>query len=155
MRIDYMTLGREPTNALLRIERHLRESGLDSKILTLVKLRVSYINGCAYCVDMHTKDARAEGESEQRLYAVPVFRETPFYTPRERAALSYAEALTKLPSAELHAGAVDELKSHFSEREIVDLTFAIVAINAWNRLSIALGAEVGSYVVGAHRSLRE
>lgn len=150
-RIDYRTLGKEPTQALLRIERYVRESGLDKKLLAVIKLRASYINGCAYCVDMHTKDARAEGESEQRLYAIPVWRETPFFSPRERAALAYTEVVTNLPSHSGEEADLTELEKHFSKQEIVDLTFALVAINSWNRLATMLGAEVGSYVVGQHR----
>ena len=150
-RIDYAALGREPLQALYRLERYVRESGLDARLISLLKLRASYINGCAYCVDMHTKDARAEGESEQRLYAVPVWRETPFYTARERAALAYAEAVTNLPARGVADTDIDSLREHFSEREIVDITFVLVAINAWNRLAVSLGSDVGSYSVGQHR----
>ena len=149
-RIDYVTLGREPIQALYRLERYVRECGLEKKLIGLVKVRASYINGCAYCVDMHIKDARAEGESDQRLYSVPIWRETPYYTPRERAALAYAEAVTNLPS-QTHEAAREELTKHLSEQEIVDLTFVLVAINSWNRLATVLGSDVGSYVVGQHR----
>lgn len=148
--IDYMTLGREPIQALYRLERYVRECGLEKKLVELVKLRASYINGCAHCIDMHTKDARAEGESEQRLYAVPVWRDTPYFSPRERAALAYAESVTNLP-LHAHASDLEELKKHFSEQEIVNLTFVLVAINSWNRLATVLGSEVGNYVVGQYR----
>jgi alkylhydroperoxidase family enzyme len=103
------------------------------------------MNGCAYCVDMHTKEARAAGETEQRLYAVPVWRETPFFTPRERAALAYTEAVTEIG----HGAVSDELfasvRGQFSEAELVNLTMAVIAINAWNRLAVTFQAEVGSY----------
>jgi AhpD family alkylhydroperoxidase len=150
--IDYATLGREPLQALYRLERYVRESGLDHKLVSLLKLRASYINGCANCVDMHTKDARAEGESEQRLYAVPVWRDTPFFTPRERAALAYAEAVTNLPARGVDDADIEALREHFSDREILDITFALVAINSWNRLAVSLGADVGSYTVGQYRN---
>jgi AhpD family alkylhydroperoxidase len=109
-----------------------------------VKLRASQLNGCAYCLDMHSKDARAEGETEQRIYVLSAWREAPFYTERERAALAWTEAVTLIPD-----GISDELstavREHFSEKELVDLTMEIVTINGWNRIAIALGADVGSY----------
>jgi alkylhydroperoxidase family enzyme len=108
------------------------------------------MNGCAYCVDMHTKEARAAGETEQRLYAVPVWRETPFYTPRERAALAWTEAVTELGREGVPEKLFDEVSTQFTEREMVDLTMAVVAINAWNRLAVSLGAEVGSYRIGGY-----
>jgi AhpD family alkylhydroperoxidase len=131
--------------AMLALEGYARSKGLPASLLHLVRLRASYLNGCAYCVDMHTKEARAEGETEQRLYAVPVWRETPFFTPRERAVLAWTETVTEIG----RAGVPDELyeatRVHFSEEEIIWLTMAIVSINGWNRLSIAFRAEVGSY----------
>ena len=151
-RIDYAKLAREPYQGLLRLESYIRECGLDEKIVSLVKLRASYINGCAACVDMHTKDARAASETEQRLYGVSVWRETPYYTPRERAALAYAETVTNLPSQKVTEADLDALRVHFSEKEIVDLTFVLVAINSWNRLVTSLGAEVGGYVAGSKPS---
>jgi AhpD family alkylhydroperoxidase len=131
-------------------ESYTRQSGLEKPLLELVKMRASYINGCAYCIDMHSKDARHAGETEQRLYAVPVWRETPFFTPRERAALAWTEAVTEI----YKGGVSDELfalaREHFTERELVDLTMAVVAINSWNRLAITFHAPVGTYVPGAH-----
>src|SRR5256885_4339957 len=118
--------------AVSGLEEYLRQSELERSLIELVKLRASYMNGCAYCVDMHTKEARAAGETEQRLYAVPVWRETPFFTPRERAALAWTEAVTEIG----HGGVSDELyssaRAHFSEAELVNLTMAVIAINAWN-----------------------
>ena len=132
------------------LESYMRQSSLEKPLIELVKMRASYINGCAYCIDMHSKDARHAGETEQRLYAVPVWRETPFYTPRERAALAWTEAVTEI----FKGGVSDELfalaREHFTERELVDLTMAVVAINGWNRLAITFHAPVGTYVPGAH-----
>ena len=114
-------------------------------MLELVKLRASQLNGCAYCLDMHSKDARAAGETEQRIYLLSAWREAPFYTPRERAALAWTEAVTQI------AAGVDEalqasVRAEFNDKELVGLTLAVIAINGWNRLAIALGAAVGSYV---------
>ncbi len=128
------------------LEDYVRSSDLEPSLIELVKLRASQINGCAYCIDMHTKDARAEGETEQRLYELSAWREAPFYSDRERAALAWTEALTLIADE----GVDDELyqlaRQQFSEKEIVDLTMAVIAINGWNRLSISLRyPEVGSY----------
>jgi AhpD family alkylhydroperoxidase len=127
------------------LEKYVRESGLEKALLELVRLRASQMNGCAYCIDMHTKDARAEGESEQRLYGLTAWRETPFYNDRERAALEWTEAVTAIGEA----GVPDELYSatskHFTETELVNLTMAVVAINGWNRLAISFRAVPGSY----------
>jgi AhpD family alkylhydroperoxidase len=116
--------------------------------LELVKIRASYMNGCAYCIDMHTKDARAAGETEQRIYAVPVWRETPFFTPRERAALAWAEAVTDIGKAGVPDELYAEARREFTEAELVDLTMALVTINGWNRLAIPFRAEVGTYQPG-------
>jgi AhpD family alkylhydroperoxidase len=131
--------------AMLALEQFVRECGLEHSLLELVKLRASYMNGCAYCVDMHTKDARADGETEQRLYAVPVWRETPFYTPRERAALAWTEAVTNIGDGGVPDEVYEEARRHFTDVELVNLTMAVITINGWNRLSIPFGAEVGSY----------
>jgi AhpD family alkylhydroperoxidase len=147
-RIDYWTLAPAAVQTVLGVEQYVRRSGLEKELLFLVKLRASYMNGCAYCVDMHTKDARLAGESEQRLYAVPVWRETPFFAPRERAALAWTEAVTALGRDGVPDDLFEETRAHFSEAELVSLTMAVVAINAWNRLSIAFRAEPGSYVPG-------
>jgi AhpD family alkylhydroperoxidase len=145
-RVDAMRVAPDAYKAQRTLENYLHHSGLEESLLHLVKLRASYINGCAYCVDMHTKDARLAGETEQRLYAIAVWHETPFFTPRERAALAWTEAVTEISKA----GVPDELfalvQSHFTEKEIVDLTMAVVTINGWNRLSIAFRTPVGGYV---------
>ncbi|MGH8291078.1 MAG: carboxymuconolactone decarboxylase family protein [Steroidobacteraceae bacterium] len=144
-RVDYFREAPKGLAALRQLEDYLRESGFPVPLLHLIKTRASQINGCAYCLDMHTKDARAVGETEQRLYTLPAWRETPFFGDRERAALAFTEALTLISERGegelIHA----ELRQHFSDKEIVDLTLAIVAINAWNRLAITFHAEVGSY----------
>lgn len=144
-RVDYPKLAPEAMQAILQLERAVRRSKLEPSLLELVKLRASYLNGCAYCVDMHTKDARAAGESEQRLYAVPVWRETPFYTPRERAALAWAEAVTELGPPGIPDAVRELVAEEFTDQELAQLTMAVVVINCWNRLSVALGADVGSY----------
>lgn len=149
-RLDYARVAPDGLRAMLDLERYVRECGLEHSLLHLVKLRASQINGCAYCVDMHSKDARAEGEEEQRLYALSVWRETPFFSERERAALAWTEALTLIHD---ERGVPDELynavRERFSEKELVDLTLAIVAINGWNRIAMSFRPPVGSYRPGA------
>ena len=132
------------------IETYLVTCGLERSLLLLIKMRASQINGCAYCIDMHSKDARAEGETEQRLYELDARRETPFYTSRERAALAWTEALTLI--AETHApdDVYHEVSSQFSESEIANLTLAIVAINGWNRICIGFRVEPGAYEPAGH-----
>ena len=144
-RIDLATAGAGAYKMMAGLEAYVRSSGLERPLIELVKLRASYINGCAYCVDMHTKDARAAGETEQRLFAVPVWRETPFFTPRERAALAWTEATTLISRDGVPDDVYDAAKAQFSEKELADLTMAVIAINGWNRLAIAFHADVGSY----------
>lgn len=130
--------------AMLGLQKYTQECGLEHSLLELVKLRASQINECAYCLDMHSKDARAAGETEQRIYVLSAWREAPFYSLREQAALEWTEAVTcisKGVSDELY----EKVRKQFSEKEMVDLTMAIITINGWNRLSISLGADVGSY----------
>lgn len=150
MRMDYFTANPEAIQALVNVERHLakavrKHSELGDGLLELVNTRVSQINGCAYCIDMHTKDARRAGESEQRLYALSAWRETPFFTPRERAGLAWAEANTLIAGRGIDQALFDATRAHFSETALVDLTLAIGAINVWNRLAIGFSADVGSY----------
>jgi AhpD family alkylhydroperoxidase len=140
-RINYGKLAPEGIRALGGLEAYLRDSGLDPGLLDLVKTRASQLNGCAYCVDMHTKDARARGETEQRLYALPAWRATPFYTDQERAALAWTDAVTLISHGPVPDTIYEEARRHFSEKELVDLTLALVAINGWNRLSIAFRTE--------------
>jgi len=151
-RIDYRKAAPGALGAMFGLERYVRESGLEHSLLELVKLRASQINGCAYCVDMHTKDARASGESEQRLYAVSVWREAPFFSGRERAALAWTEALTLVGEKGVPDELYAEACGHFSERELVDLSLAVVAINGWNRLAVSFRPPVGEYQ--PHSALR-
>lgn len=144
-RIAYGRVSADGVAALSRLEAYVRHSGLEHSLLELVKTRASQINGCGYCIDMHTKDARAAGESEQRLYLLPAWREAPFYTERERAALEWTEALTLVSEREVADDLYERVRQHFGEKELVDLTLAITAINSWNRLAIAFRTEVGSY----------
>jgi AhpD family alkylhydroperoxidase len=138
-------LGHPMTKALLGFSYAVEQSGLERPLLELVKIRASQINGCAYCIDMHTKEARAHGESEQRIYALAAWRDTPFFTPRERAALEWAEAVTLVAATHLPDEAFERVRQHFTEEELVTLTFAAIVINSWNRLSIASRVTPGSY----------
>lgn len=144
-RIEYQNVAPEAMSAMLGFEKYVRRSDLDASLLELAKLRASQINGCAYCVDMHTKDARARGESEQRLYAVVVWRETPFFTDRERAALAWTEAVTQVNWQHVPEDVYELARRHFNEKELVDLTMAIIAINGWNRLAISFRTVPGTY----------
>ncbi len=131
--------------AMSQLEHYVRSCGLERSLIELVKMRASQINGCAYCLDMHTKDARAAGESEQRIYLLSAWREAPFYSERERAALEWTEALTLIAENEVPDELYKRVKAHFTDEELVNLSLAIVTINGWNRLAISFRAEVGSY----------
>jgi AhpD family alkylhydroperoxidase len=145
-RLDYKLASPGAFKALLDTERQVRESGLEAPLLDLVKTRASQINGCAWCLDMHSKDARARGETEQRLYLLSAWREAPFYSERERAALAWTEAVTQIATQGVSDELYAEARRHFDEKSLVDLTLAIVAINAWNRMNVAFRTEVGGYV---------
>ncbi len=127
------------------LEDYVRGSGLEKPLLELVKMRASQMNGCAYCIDMHSKDALAEGESTQRLLELSAWRETPFFTDRERAALAWTEAVTEVSKGHVPDYVYDEARAHFSEKELVYLTMAVIAINGWNRLAISFRTPPGSY----------
>jgi AhpD family alkylhydroperoxidase len=144
-RLEYRKFSKEPLKALLDLEAYLSQCGLDPKLLHMIKLRASQINGCAFCIDMYWKDARAAGETEQRLYGLDAWRESPYYTERERAALEWTEALTLISNTHAPDEAFAALQAQFSEKEIVDLTYAISAINSWNRIAISLRAVPGHY----------
>lgn len=146
-RIAYGKLGNQGIVALGKLEAYVKHSGLERLLIELVKTRASQLNGCAYCIDMHTKDARAEGETEQRLYTLSAWREAPFYTERERAALEWTEALTLISENDVPDELYQRVREHFDEAELVDLSLAIATINTWNRLAIAFRSEVGSYRV--------
>jgi AhpD family alkylhydroperoxidase len=144
-RLDYAKVAPGAREAMYAVERYVRECGLERRLLELVKLRASQINGCAYCVDMHTKDARAHGETEQRLYAVVVWREAPFFTERERAALAWTEAVTLVSQEQVPDNVFELARKEFSDKELVDLTMAVIAINGWNRLAISFRTVAGTY----------
>ncbi len=145
-RLDYWKVAPEAYRALAALERYVVNSSIEHPLLELVKLRASQINGCAYCIDMHWKDARVAGESEQRLYSLDAWREAPFYTDRERAAIAWTEALTLISQTHAPDDIYEQVRAQFSEQETVDLTLAIATINAWNRMSISMRApEAGTY----------
>jgi AhpD family alkylhydroperoxidase len=144
-RLRYPKVVPEAYRAMRALEDYVKSTPLEPSLLELVRLRASYLNGCAFCVDMHTKDARASGEAEQRLYAVPVWRDGPFFTPRERAALAWTESVTRLGEDGVPDDLYAEALAHFTEAELIQLTMAVVVINGWNRLSIAFRSEVGTY----------
>jgi AhpD family alkylhydroperoxidase len=145
-RIDYRQPAHGPAlQAMYGLEKYICESGLERPLLELVKTRASQINGCAFCIDMHTKDARAAEETEQRLYGLSAWRETPFYSDRERAALEWTEELTRIAETDVADDLYDRVRQYFSEEDLVKLTMAIVTINAWNRIAISFRAVPGSY----------
>lgn len=144
-RLDWYKRVPAAYKAMAGLEGFVKSSGLDPLLLDLVRMRASQINGCAYCLDMHSKGARAAGETEQRLYALNAWRETPFYTDRERAALAWTEALTLIGEGHAPDDVYDELHKHFTDEEVVGLTLAIVSINGWNRLAIGFRAQPGTY----------
>ncbi len=144
-RLNYAKAFPEGVHAVLGMEKAIRGSGLESSLLELVKTRASQMNGCAYCIDMHTKDARAAGETEQRLYALSAWRETPFFTPRERAALAWTEAITNIQRGHAPDEVYEEVRREFNEQELVKLTLAIAQINTWNRIAIGFRVEPGTY----------
>jgi len=145
-RIDLKHVNPGIMHAMLGLERQVHKAGLDSKLLDLVRMRASQINGCAYCLDMHSKDARANGESEQRLYGLEAWRETPYYSARERAALEWTEALTLVSETHVPDEVYERVRQQFSEDELAHLSLAVVAINGWNRLNIAARTVPGDYV---------
>jgi AhpD family alkylhydroperoxidase len=148
MRMDFNRAAPEILKAMSGLEQQVERSGLDKTLLNLVKFRASQINGCAYCLDMHSKEARAHGETEQRLYELDAWREAPFYSAREQAALAWTEAVTLITNGHVPDQVYQQVREQFKEEELANLTLAIVAINGWNRLSIAFRVEPGSYKPG-------
>lgn len=146
-RLDYRRANPQATRAMLGLESAVKDGGLDVALLELVRMRVSQINGCAFCIDMHSKNARAAGESEQRLYALSAWRETPFFSERERAALHWAEAVTCISDVGVQDEDFVMTRKYFSEPELVTLTLAVIAINGWNRLAISFRAVPGTYEI--------
>jgi AhpD family alkylhydroperoxidase len=135
-RLDFYTASPDATKAMIALDAAVHKLGLEAQLLELVKLRASQLNGCAYCVDLHTGQARKGGESDRRLHGVSVWRETPFFTQRERAALGWTEAITQLSLTQAPDAGYEQLKAHFTDKEMVDLTLAIATINSWNRLAV-------------------
>jgi AhpD family alkylhydroperoxidase len=148
-RVNLMRVNPGVFQAMFGLERQVRQAGFDEKLLDLVRMRASQINGCAYCLDMHSKDTRANGETEQRLYGLDAWRETPYYSARERAALEWTEALTLVSETHVPDDVYERVREQFSEDELVHLSLAVVAINGWNRLNIAARTVPGDYVPGS------
>lgn len=144
-RINYANVSTGVRKAMFGLGEYLHTTGLEKTLLDLIDLRVSQINGCAYCLDMHWKDLKAAGEPDQKLYSLEAWRETPFYSERERSALAWAEAVTTLTNKEVSDEVYEKARQQFSENELVDLTLGIVAINGWNRLNVAFRTVPGSY----------
>jgi AhpD family alkylhydroperoxidase len=144
-RIDSRKYAQEAQKEMLGLEKYISECGLDHRLIHLLKMRASQINGCAYCIDMHSIDARALGESEQRLYELDAWRETPFFSDRERAALAWTEAITLVSETHVPDAVFEEVKKYFNEKEIIDLTIVATVINMWNRMAIATRAVPGHY----------
>src|SRR5271170_6660626 len=144
-RFNYAKTAPGVYDAMEGLEKYLEQCGLEKSLMFLVQLRASQINGCAYCLDMHWKDLRAIGEKEQRLYSLDAWRECPCYTDRERAALAWTEAVTRITEGHVDEAVHGEARAHFSEKDLADLTLAVATINAWNRLSIAARIIPGTY----------
>jgi AhpD family alkylhydroperoxidase len=144
-RIAYLKVAPGAYKAILGLEEYLHQCGPEATLLDLVKLRASQVNGCAYCIDMHWKDLRAAGENEQRLYGLDAWEESPYYSDRERAALAWTEAVTNIRDGHVRGEVYENVRKHFSEKELADLTLAVAAINAWNRLAISARTEPGTY----------
>lgn len=144
-RLEYGKAAPAALQAMYAINHYSKHCGLESSLLELVKIRASQLNGCAFCLDMHTKDARAAGESEQRLYTLSTWRETPFFTERERAALALTEAVTLIANGPVTDAVYEEARQHFSDEELVNLTMNIITINGWNRLSVTFRTVPGTY----------
>ena len=148
-RINLMHVNPSVIHAMLGLEKQVRQAGFDGKLLDLVRMRASQINGCAYCLDMHSKDARANGETEQRLYGLNAWRESPYYSARERAALEWTEAVTLVSETHVPDDVYERVREQFSEDELAHLSLAVVAINGWNRLNVAARTVPGDYVPGS------
>lgn len=144
-RLKYENVAPEALKGMMELEKYVTNSDLEASLYELVKIRASQLNGCAYCLDMHTKDARNAGETEQRLYTLSAWRETSFFTNRERAALAWTEAMTKISENEIPDSLYEEVAINFSEKDMLALSMAIVAINGWNRLAISFRKEPGTY----------
>lgn len=149
-RMEYYKVAPAAMRGMVALQKVVNETGLDPILQELIKIRVSQINGCAYCIDMHTKDARALGETEQRIYALNAWRETPFFTDRERAALLWTESVTRISEGHVPDAVYQQALTQFNEAELVHLTLAVVTINSWNRIAIAFRSVPGSYQPTKH-----
>lgn len=149
-RIEYAQVAPGAVEAMRALEKYVRTCGIDPKLLELIKIRASQINGCAHCLDMHTKDARAQGETEQRICALNAWRETPFFTEKERAALAWTESVTQVSSSQVPDEVYESARQYFDEKELVNITIAIVAINGWNRLAVSFRSVPGAYQPAKH-----
>jgi AhpD family alkylhydroperoxidase len=154
-RIEYAQVVPDAIEALRALEKYVRTCGIEPKALELIKIRASQINGCAYCLDMHTKDARARDETEQRIYALNAWRETPFFTEKERAALAWAEAVTQVSASQVSDEVYEIARQCFDEKELVNITIAITAINGWNRLAVSFRSVPGVYEAPKQQLHRE
>jgi len=154
-RFNYVKVAPGAFRAMLGLGQYLHECGLEESLINLIYLRASEINGCAYCLDMHWKDLRASGESEQRLYGLNAWRESPFYTNRERAALEWTEAVTLITHGHVPDKVYEDVRRHFNDKELSDLTLAVATINAWNRLNVAARIVPGSYQPGKPHSVEK
>jgi AhpD family alkylhydroperoxidase len=153
-RLNYAKAAPGVFDAMEGLEKYLEQCGLEKPLLFLIQLRASQLNGCAYCLDMHWKDLIASGENEQRLYSLDAWRECPYYSDRERAALAWTEAVTLITQGHVPDAVYDEARSHFSAKELSDLTLAVASINAWNRLSIAARVVPGGYQPAKPKELK-
>ena len=154
-RINVLRVSPRALQAMMGLQTYVNDSGLEHSLLELVKMRASQINGCAFCLDMHSKDARAAGETEQRLYMLDAWREAPLYNARERAALEWTEAITFLREEHVPDHVFDAVRKHFSEEELVSLSLAVVAITGWNQLNVAFRTEAGNYQVPMRQAANE
>ncbi len=153
-RLNFIEKGSGVVKSLMGMKKYLDQSSIGQHLIELLSFRVSQINGCAYCLDMHSKELLAKGESAQRLFVMDAWRETPFFSEKERAVLAWAEALTLLDENCVPDAVYEEVAKHFTESELVDLTYAVTLINTANRLNIAFGAPVGTYEVGQAKSFQ-
>ena len=153
-RLNYRSADPGVLEAMRGLSDHVRASGIEISLLHLVEIRASQLNGCAWCLDMHSKDAREAGETEQRLYLLPAWREAPFFTPRERAALAWTEAVTLVAESHVPDEIYEEARQQFTEKELVDLTLAVIAINGWNRLNVSFRTVVGAYRPGQYETAK-
>lgn len=149
-RIEYARVAPGAVEAMRALEKYVHTCGIDPKMLELIKIRASQLNGCAYCLDMHTKDARAHGETEQRIYALNAWRETPFFNEKERAALAWTEAVTQVSASRVSDEVYEIARQSFDEKELVNITMAIIAINGWNRLAVSFRSVPGGYEPAKH-----